>query len=150
MMCRCCVGLCGLGTPKAWCRHKINQTNKLTHRQEAFRDLKVIIALYAVNSATPCLQRHISFLLQGDIILQSPDLGYAKWNTTPPTSLFLYLSYSKLPVIESCSPGLLDMNGVADTFRLSHSGLEQGIILRLLCLGRVTPIMFVFPSLCFY
>lgn len=39
------------------------------------------------------------------------------------------------------------MNGAADTFRLSHSGLEQGRILRLLCLGRVTPIMFVFTLL---
>lgn len=37
------------------------------------------------------------------------------------------------------------MNGAADTFILSHSGLQQSQILWLLGVSRVTSIMFVFP-----
>lgn len=95
----------------------------MTHLQEAFMDSSITPVLSTALSAQPSQQRpvcrgiYLSFL-HGDIILQSPDLGYTEWNTTPATSkdkysLFLYLSYSKLPVIESCSPGLPDMNGAA-------------------------------------
>lgn len=41
----------------------------------------------------------------GEIILQSSDLGSTEENPTPPTRLFLYLSYSKLSVTESRPAG---------------------------------------------
>lgn len=90
----------------------INQSNKQRWPQPGGIQISqsIIIVLSAVPSIQSTQHRPVcrdiypSFL-QGAITLQSPDLGYTKWNTTLPTSLFLYLSYSKLPVIESCSPG---------------------------------------------
>lgn len=90
----------------------INQSNKQRWPQPGGiqTSQSIIIVLSAVPSIQSTQHRPVcrdiypSFL-QGAITLQSPDLGYMKWNTTLPTSLFLYLSYSKLPVIESCSPG---------------------------------------------
>lgn len=55
----------------------------INHKQEAFGDLEVIIALYALLSIQSTQQRpvckdmHPSFY-KGHIILQSPDLGYTE------------------------------------------------------------------------
>lgn len=73
--------------------------------QRTLWDLRVLITFTQFAQQRPACRDTQPSFLQGDIILQSPDLGKTERNTTPATNLFLYLSYSKLPVIESSFPG---------------------------------------------
>lgn len=114
-----------------------------------FGDLKVIIALYAVRSIRSTQRRPVCsdissffffFFYKGILFHSLLTLG--TWSETqhcPP--VYFCICYSKLPVIESCSPGLPDVNGAGcGRIRSLVTVVKgRGVILGLLRLRRVTP-----------